>query len=263
VPGPTAINARRPLNALNPDVTTTVAKSLGNSSYHSLQFKLEKRLSHGFYVVSSYTLSKAIDDGDGNFSNAVTGVGSFGSAQDSLNLRAEKGLASTDQRQRLVLSYGWELPFARRNRLLGGWQISGITTLSSGNPFDLLFSPATSNTGTSQRPDRTGSGTLANRTISQYFDINAFRAPAAFAWGNAGRNFLIGPGVSTWDLSAMKDTRFAERYNLQFRTDFFNAFNTPQFNPPGNTIGTPQAGQISSTRFSTNRQIQFVLKLFF
>jgi hypothetical protein len=69
--------------------------------------------------------------------------------------------------------------------------------------------------------------------------------------------------VNTWDFSVIKNTRFNDRYRLQWRTDFFNAANHPQFNPPGNTIGTPQVGRINSARFSTNRQIQFVLKVFF
>jgi hypothetical protein len=272
VPGPGAIPNRRPLFAVAPDVTTSMAQSFGSSNYHSFQLKVEKRLSHGVYLVSSYTLSKTIDDGLGNFGNGVPGVGSMGTAQDSLNRRAERARADTDQLQRLVLSYGWDLPFGTGRRFLnhgpvrwiaGGWQLAGITTLAFGNPFDMLFNPSTLNTGGAQRPDRIADGRLDTWTIDRYFDVSAFRAPAAFVYGNSGRNILRGPGVHTWDLSALKDTRIRERYNLQYRADFFNAFNRPQFNAPGNTIGTPQAGLVSSTRFSTNRQIQFVLKLFF
>jgi hypothetical protein len=127
----------------------------------------------------------------------------------------------------------------------------------------VLYSPSTLNTGGSQRPDRIADGRLDNWSIDRYFDISAFRSPAVYVFGNAGRNILRGPGVKTWDASVIKDTHLSERLNLQWRTDFFNAANTTQFNSPGNTIGTPQAGRISSTRFSTNRQIQFVLKLFF
>lgn len=262
VPGPGAVNPRRPLYALAPNVTTAVGASIGNSIYHSLQLKVQKRFARGYYALASYTLSKNIGDIDTNFSNAVPGVGNLSQAQDARNLRADRGLSDTDVPQRLVLSYGWELPWWKKRRL-GGWQISGITTFSSGNPFDVLNQPSTLNTGTAQRADRLADGRLEDWTLNRYFDLAAFRSPAPYTFGNAGRNILRGPGLHTWDVSLIKDTRFRERYNLQWRADFFNLANRPQFNPPGNTIGTPQAGRISSTRFSTNRQIQFVLKLFF
>jgi len=263
IPGSTPVATRRPLFALAPNVTTAVGASIGNSTYHSFQLKVQKRLAKGFYVLGSYTKAKVIGSIDSNFSNAVPGVGSFGMAQNALDRRAERSLSDTDVPQRLVVSYGWQLPFFARNRFLGGWQISGITTLSAGNPFDIINQPSTLNNGGSQRPDRIADGRITNWTIDRYFDIAAFRSPAPFTYGNAGRNILRGPGVKTWDLSVIKDTKLTERLRLQWRTDMFNAANTPQFNSPGNTIGTPQAGRISSTRFATNRQIQFVMKLFF
>ncbi|MBI3680366.1 MAG: TonB-dependent receptor [Acidobacteria bacterium] len=262
-PGPGGINPRRPLFALAPNVTTNIGESIGNSSYHSFQLKMHKRFSRGYYVLGSYTVSKNIGDVDSNFSNGVPGVGSSGSAQNSRNQRADRSLTDTDVPQRLVVSYGWELPWLKGRRLAGGWQISGISTFSAGNPFDILFQPSTLNTGTFQRPDRVAGGRIDNWTTDRYFDITAFRSPAIYTFGNAGRNILRGPGLHTLDFSIIKDTRFSERYNLQWRTDFFNMANTPQFNSPGNTIGTAQAGRISSTRFSMNRQIQMVMKFFF
>ncbi len=262
-PGPGAIANRRPLFAVAPNLTLSVGASSGASTYHSLQAKLQKRLSRGFYFLASYTLSKNISDGDSNFSNGTPGVGLLGQAQNSLNRRAERSLSDTDQLHRMVTSFGWDLPILRRSRYLGGWQLSGIVTLASGNPFDIFFQPATLNTGTTQRPDRIRDGRIGDWTLEQYFEPSAFVSPAAFAYGNSGRNVLRGPGVNTWDFSVIKNTNITDRYRLQWRTDFFNAFNNPQFNPPGNTIGTPQAGRINSTRFSTNRQIQFVMKLFF
>jgi hypothetical protein len=263
VPGPGAINPRRPLFAVAPNVMLNVGESVGNSIYHSFQLKVQKRFSRGMYLLGSYTNAKVIGSVDTNFSNGVPGVASLGQAQDSRNRAAERSLSDTDVPQRLVASYGWELPWRKEHKLLGGWQVSGITTLSAGNPFDVLNQQSTLNTGTTQRPDRVADGRLADRTLDRYFDIGAFRIPAAFVFGNSGRNILRGPGVKTWDVSIIKDTRFGERFRLQWRTDLFNAANTPQFNSPGNTIGTAQAGRISSTRFATNRQIQFVTKLFF
>jgi hypothetical protein len=263
VPGPGAIANRRPLFGVAPNLTTNVGESIGNSIYHSFQMKVQKRFSQGVYVLGAYTVGKNIGDIDSNFSNAVPGVGNLAQAQDARNRRADRGLTDTDTPQRLVVSYGWELPWLKTRRLLGGWQLSGISTFSSGNPFDVLNQPSTLNTGTAQRPDRIADGRIEDWRVDRYFDVSAFRSPATYAYGNAGRNILRGPGTKTWDFSVIKDTRINERYNVQWRTDFFNAFNTTQFNAPGNTIGTPQAGRISSTRFSTNRQIQFVLKVFF
>lgn len=262
-PGAGAIPPRRPLFALAPNVTLAVGDSVGNSIYHSFQLKVQKRFTKGFYVLGSYTNSKVIGSVDSNFSNAVPGVASLGQAQNAFNRRADRSLSDTDVPQRLVVSYGWELPIFKQHKLLGGWQISGITTMSAGNPFDILNNPSTLNNGGTQRPDRVADGRLSNWTLERYFDVAAFRSPAPFTFGNAGRNVLRGPGLHTWDVSLLKDTLFGERLRLQWRTDFFNASNTPQFNSPGNTIGTPQAGVISSTRFATNRQIQFVLKMFF
>ena len=262
VPGSTAIAQRRPLFRVAPNVTLSVGDSIGNSTYHSGQFKVQKRMSNGFHALLSYTWAKALSDGESDLSNGTPGVGRFGMAQNALNRAAEKGLSDTDVTHRFIASYGYELPFGKGKRW-GGWQLSGIATLSSGNPFDLTMNTATVNTGTAQRPNRLADGRIDNWTLTRYFDLAAFASPAAFTWGNAGRNVLRGPGIQTFDFSAIKDTRFGERLNLQWRTDFFNGFNTPQFNPPNNAIGTPQAGTISSTRFSTNRQIQFVLKLFF
>jgi hypothetical protein len=263
VPGPTAVNTRRPYFAVAPDLTLSVGASSGASTYHSLQAKLQKRLSRGLYFLTSYTFSKNISDGDSNFSNGTPGVTLLGQAQNPLNRRAERSPSDTDQTHRFVTSFGWDLPVLQRSRYLGGWQLTGIVTLASGNPFDMFFTPATLNTGTTQRPDRIRDGRLDDWTVDRYFDTSAFVAPPPFTYGNSGRNVLRGPGVNTSDLSVIKNTKFGERYRLQWRTDFFNTANHPQFNPPANTIGTPQAARINSTRFSTNRQIQFVLKLYF
>ncbi|MFN7922352.1 MAG: carboxypeptidase regulatory-like domain-containing protein [Bryobacteraceae bacterium] len=273
LPGSTAIAQRRPLFSVAPNVTVTVGDSIGNSTYHSGQWKLQKRSSRGYYLLASYTWAKTISDGESDLSNGTPNVGRFGMAQDARNRAAEKSLSDTDVRHRFVTSYGYELPFGKGkqwlnqgaaiNRFAGGWQLAGIVTLSTGNPYDIVMNASTANTGTSQRPNRLTSGRLDSPGLASYFNSAAFAAPAAFTWGNSGRNILIGPPLRTFDISAIKDTSFTERVRLQFRTDFFNAFNTPQFNPPNNSIGTPQAGTISSTRFSTNRQIQFVLKMFF
>ena len=177
IPGPGAIPPRRPLFAIAPNVTTSIGDGIGNSTYNSGQFKVEKRLSRGFYFVLAYTWSKTISDGEADNSNAAPGVAQFSMAQNALNRHGEKGNADIDVPQRFVASYGWELPFGNGkpllnrtgalDRLVGGWQITGIATLSSGNPFDLQVSPSTLNTGTAQRPNRIGAASwIILRSIS-------------------------------------------------------------------------------------------------
>jgi hypothetical protein len=131
------------------------------------------------------------------------------------------------------------------------------------NPYDLAVASSTLNTGTSQRPNRIGSGGLGNSSINEHFDLARFTIPAPFTFWNAGRNILRGPGLHTFDISGIKDVKFGERYRLSVSQRFLQYFQRAAVQSPGNTIGTPQAGVISSTRFATNRQIHFVLKLFF
>ncbi len=121
-------------------------------------------------------------------------------------------------------------------------------------------------TGTGNRPDRTGSGTLSNPTPDLWFNLAAFRPTTdnTGTYGNAGRNILRAPGQAQADLSLVKNTRFRERFEHQVKFEFFNAFNHPQFSAPATTIGTATAGIISSLLYNTPmRQIQVAMKLSF
>ena len=244
-PGPTA-------PALRSRISTSVNQiiSLMNretSSYHALQAKLSRRFSRGFYLLSSYTFSKAIDDGSYTTSDG-------GGPQDATNWRAERGVSDFNRRHRFVVSYIYELPFGKgrtfslgKNRviehILGGWQLNGITTLQSGSPFTPVVANPRTNAGQGGaiRPDRIASGVLPDdeRTIRRWFDRTAFIAQGTggtdpYHFGNSGRNILIGPGIVNFDASIFKAFAFNERTRLQFRTEMFNAMNTPRF-----TIRTP------------------------
>jgi hypothetical protein len=130
--------------------------------------------------------------------------------------------------------------------------------------------------GLTVRPDRVGDASVRNPSVSQFFNPLAFTAPPAGQFGDAGRNSLVGPKFFDWDLSFVKNTRLAERLNLEFRSEFFNILNHPNFGQPGR-VCTPVAGicqlsasfgEITSTRnpagdFGSSRQIQFALKLKF
>jgi hypothetical protein len=197
------------------------------------------------------------------------------------DLRAEKGPAAFDIRHRAVISYSYELPFGKgrkwRNaggwadRLVGGWQLNGITALQSGPPFTLATPGDNANIGSSaQRPDVVGdpySGVdrgadIRRRGVDQgatYFNKAAFVMPALFRLGSVGKNTLYGPGSQSWDFSVFKNTNLAEKLNLQLRAEFFNLPNHPNFGLPNRTINQPTTGMITGA--GSPRIIQFGVKL--
>lgn len=251
--------------------TFTSILNRGNSTYHAFQLKAEKRTSHGLYFLSAFTLSKAINDQPEICCNAPW-------PQDSYNIRAEKGLADFDNRKRWVNSIDYELPVGKGrpflnqdgvlNAILGGWHLGGIITLRSGFPFSPQIGFDPSNTGSPglQRSNQTGSGHLANPTPNLWFNINDFSVPNCpnGCFGNAGKNILEGPGEKTADLSLRKVFNFTEQKNLEFRAEFFNAFNHAVFQQPDSSItdGPGAAGVITDTVIP-QRQIQFALKFHF
>jgi hypothetical protein len=169
------------------------------------------------------------------------------------------------------MPFGKGRPFANNlgttaDKFIGGWQLSGILLVRSGLPFNVLQQQNVQSTGTANRPNRIGSGELDNPTVDRWFDINAFQVTPDITgtYGNSGRNILRAPGQTNLDISLVKVTRFRERFEHQFKVEFFNALNHPQFAAPGNSIGSGSAGVISSLLFnSPMRQIQLAMKLSF
>ena len=266
VPGPGDVQTRRPLPQFG---GFTAIRNIASSNYHSLQVKAEKHASHGIYFLSSFTYSKAIND-----LPEICCAAPF--AQNSYDLAAERGRADFDQTLRWVLSFDYEIPFGGShthvdNRaldlVLGGWHIGGIYTLASGFPFSAYQNDDSSNTGTQgiPRPDQLRNGNLprGQRTPVRWFDIDAFSVlpDDAFAFGNAPRNSLIGPGQNVFDWSLRKEFAITETQRLEFRAEFFNAINHPNFSQPDNFIddGPDVAGRITSIAIPM-RQIQFGLK---
>jgi hypothetical protein len=264
VPGPGDVQARRPFPQFG---GFTAISNIAGSNYNSLQVKAEKRATHGLYFLSAFTYSKAIND-----LPEICCAAPF--AQNSYDLAAERGRADFDQTLRWVLSFDYEVPFGRQgsrfsngvmDAVLGGWHLGGIYTLASGFPFSPYINDDTSNTGTQgiPRPDQLRNGNLprSQRSPNLWFDVNAFAAPSGFAFGNAGRNVLIGPGQNVFDWSLRKEFSVTETQRLEFRAEFFNAFNHPNFAQPDNFIddGPGSAGVITSLAIPM-RQIQFGLK---
>ena len=269
LPGPGSVASRRPF-PLYSDITWN--EGANSSIYNSLQLSAEKRLAHGIQFVGSYTWSHAIDSGT-----------FVGARQNFQNLAAERGNSDTDVRQRFVLSGFWQLPFGRGRTfgknlpravdlLAGGWQLNTITSLYTGLPFSPSSAVNTLNGSGGQRPDRIGNGNLPSdqRSILRWFDTTAFRTPGQYVFGNAGRDILIGPGTRQVDLALSKSFALTEtpRRALEFRAELFNVSNTPQFNNPNASIGSANAGIISSagspqTFQRTSRQAQMAMKLYF
>jgi hypothetical protein len=237
----------------------------GNTNYNSLQARFEHRFSKGLSYTAAYTWSHNFDDAAQTMNRGACGC------QDPRNLRSEYASSNFDQRHRLVMGYVWELPFAKNLKgpaaaLAGGWTLDGLITFASGNPFDVLESfDSQNNGGFWERPSLVSGQrvTVGSPTPSLWFNTAAF-TPSVLVYGNSPRNPLVGPGTSTFDLSASKmfHMPYSENHSLQFRVELFNAFNTPQFSNPDSYLGDSTFGQITSTKVD-NREIQLALKYVF
>jgi hypothetical protein len=218
----------------------TTYQTRGDSYYHSLQVSVVKRMAHGFSINGSYTWSKSLDD-----------------LSTPLNIYAplsnERAISSFDRTHVFTASYIWEIPFARGltgfgKKVLDGWQVSGITSVQSGNPITPVITGDRAGTGAgSQRPNVAGPIGTPN-TQFQWFDTSGFSLPAAGTFGNAGRALVRGPGFANTDLSFSKRTAITESVALQFRAEFFNIFNHTQWASVGATVASGTFGQVVSAR---------------
>lgn len=233
------------------------------SNYHALQTHLRRRFANGFLMSFAYTYGKAID------SVVDASLGST-EVQDPNCFACERGPGATDIRHNVSVHGLWELPWARRNRLLGGWKIGGLMLARTGAALNVTqpLNTAGSDNLTNQRPDRVAGVNpyRANPTPESWLDPAAFAVAPRGRFGNSGRNPLNGPGFLQLDTSAMKDIRITERFNLQFRSEIFNVLNRANFANPNTVVGTPNFGRIFNTfgrtiGSGTSRQIQMVLRL--
>jgi len=255
--------------------------SVGNSNYNSLQLDVNRRFSHGVSVRGAYTWSKALDDGDSL--NGTAAANAPGLVSNPFDLRADYGLATYDVRNVGVISALYQLPFGTgqpfggslegwKRTAASGWSVNSIITAQSGFPFTPQLSYNPSNNGDTRNPVRPFAnpdftGPIILGKPSQWFNPAAFLGPPPNSgfYGNLGRDTLIGPGLASWDFSALKETSLRERLGLQFRAEIFNLLNRANFNTPSLITFTPSgvsgtAGAITSTA-TTSRQIQFGLKL--
>jgi hypothetical protein len=233
-------------------LTITLFEQAGSSNYNAFQFHLERRFSRGLAFTSSYTWGHAIDDRPGQ---------GAGPAQDSYNMRAERGDSDFDVRHTWVASGTYELPFGA-GKPWGGWSINAISTAQSGRPFTVAMS-LTQQTFSGLRPNVVPGihWKPANQGPDSWINTAAFVAPASGAFGNLGRNTLRGPGLYNLDVSLVKTQRISDSARLEFRSEFFNVLNHTNFGLP-NAVYGPTLGTIATTSVP-ERQVQFGVKLGF
>ena len=254
------------LNAIMDFSDNNYTATIANSAYNSLQVTLEKRVG-AVQFLGAYTWSKSIDDSS-----------AFAQNINPFNAKLSRGLSTYDMAHNFVFSYVWALPgpsqgFAKQ--ILGGWDFSGITRLTTGLPIGMGHGGDYSLCGCSgvDRPNWTGGAiqTFDPRASAdhQYFSPATFWAE----WGtdpnnkiygvpgNAGRAFFHGPGIVNFDMALHKEFKFSETKGLEYRAEFFNAFNHAQFNNPSGSFTSSTFGQVTSAR--DPRIIQMALRLHF
>jgi len=284
---------RRVFNQNHPDLAAfggpvfgniTNQETSANSNYNSLQATVSKRFSEGLYFQNAYTWSHCIDNSSGLRANTRFN-----------NPRADRGNCEQDIRHRNVLSYIYELPLYKdqhglTGKVLGGWQVSGVTVLQTGTPFNITEPTDRSLSGAgSDRPDfvgttlqffdprntdttlggpnrgfnGTGGGSPTAATNPNFRRVGSGTSLALGGgrFGSLGRNVFHGPGDIIFDFTMMKRTRIGENKILEFRSEFFNIFNHVNFGNPNGNIGSANFGRITTTR--EPRLIQFALKFHF
>jgi hypothetical protein len=269
LPGPGDIQARRPFPqaaALQED------NRKASGIYNGLQVKLDKRFSNGLQFLGSYAWSHQIDVGGNGNSDGAT-------PQNEYNLQADRANGAFDFRHTFTGSYFYQFPFGKGrrfltdangilNQIIGGWEITGVTRYTSGPPLTVTINFDNANTGTGgQRPDRVLGQPAqlpnAGDKTKGWLNPAAFEVAPQYQFGNLGRNTERGPGFGNWDIGIFKNFPLPrENTYIQFRTEFFNAFNNVNLGSPGATLGNPDFGQITST-VNRSREIQFALKVIF
>ena len=261
------------------NATAAIGESpLGNSTYHALQTKLQKQISQGLFVLTSFTWSKKITDADsswGGFNSTST--------RDSFNHQLEKAISPSNPPRRLTTAFNYELPIGPGKRfangggaigkVVGGWQINGIVTYQTGIPIVVAIANGNNLTiGSHKNMPNVVPGQEAvayqgghfDPATDRYLNLNAFAIPANFTIGNApavmpnSRDFAL----LNEDFSIMKRTTIKEKVNLEFRMEMFNVFNRVRFATPNTNFDNPAYGTVGG-QANSPRTIQFALKLNF
>jgi hypothetical protein len=262
-----ADNAGRPQFAPFERTAETTTWMRSNTTYNSLQTKLDKRFSNGFLLTTSYTLGRSINywDGDSN-----------GGVLTPADIPRSRGRAEYDRLHSYVQSVVYMIPVGKQGRwlrsgpmswILGDWQVSGIFTAQSGIPIRFTTNAASLRApGNTQFPNASGKPKVLGGigAGNQWFDPSVFSAPPDNTFGNVPRNGLLdGPKSVNLDASLAKWFNLKGDARAEFRIDAFNVTNRPQFENPEREFGTPRFGQVTTTRADTERVVSFVLRVVF
>ena len=262
-----ADNAGRPQFGPFGRTAETTGWMRSNTTYHSLQTKLDKRLSNGLLVTTSYTLGRSINYWQGDSNGGIT---------TPANPELSRGRAEYDRLHSYVQSFVYQLPVGPNGRwlqtgpaswILGGWQVSGIFTAQSGQPINFTANAATLRAfGNTQRPNANGKPDVVGGigAGNQWFETSVFSFPAENTFGSVKRNDLLdGPAYVNLDASLAKWFTFKSDVRAEFRIDAFNATNRPQFAQPNGEFGNARFGQITTTQANTERVVRFGLRVVF
>ena len=237
---------------------TWINPSIGNSTYHAVFARAEKRMTGGLAFLAHYTFSKFVDDVE-----AANEFGTTGSYMDAYNRRLDKGRSGSDVPQRLVAEVEYEVRRFQGHRIvngaLGGWKLGLLETAESGPTFTVITAANTTNAfpAGSLRPNLVHDPSLSadQRTAGRWFDISAFANPAPHSFGNSPRSGLRGAAVVTTDVTLEKTFAITERFRLDLRGEFYNLFNHAILNVPDFTLGDAAFGAASSARAPRTGQL--------
>jgi hypothetical protein len=240
--------------------TISRSETTADTTYHSLQWNLEKRFSHGYSILTNYVWSKLLETGW---------------SQDPFDLvTRETALGGDDVPHNFKFSNVWEIPTAPMtgvaDKVLNGWQVNAIVVWQSGFPFGITAGRDNALRGGTDRANFVG-GESAQLTydrshqemIRQWFDTSKFANSPTGTFGNTGSNILRGPRYFNTDFGLLKVTRLNERIGLQIRLEAFNVFNSVNFRLPNNNVNSAQFGQITQVVENNQRIIQIGAKVLF
>ncbi len=241
----------------------TQIENITNSSYNSLQAALRMQNRHGLSVQFSYTYSHEIDIQSGDLSSTTQAGGASANISNPFDIEYDRGSGTIDRRNVFSANYIYDLPFflhsqsALMRNVVGGWQISGITSATSGNPVNVGYSPDTLGLGggTNNRPNLVSSVSYPKKQLA-WFNTSAFSAPLApwaggttQGFGTARKDAVVGPGLFNWNLSLFKEFRItsAEGPRFQLRAESYNTFNHTEWNNIDTGFTDGNFGQVTST----------------